>query len=78
MKIKMKTIYSGPRGNYHPDQVVDFDTKEANDLIDGGYAVKYVATPKPKTDHEKAQAADDKKAEDKAAADLRNKKNQKQ
>lgn len=76
MKIEMKTIYAGPKGNYKAGQVVDMDPEEARDLIDGGYAIKYVAAPKPKTAEEKEQAAADKKAEDKKANDLRNKKRQ--
>lgn len=69
-KIVMKTIYAGPRGSYKPDQVVDMDSKEAKDLIDGGYAIEYVDPKKAAADKAKAdeKAAKEKEAADKKAA----------
>lgn len=36
MKVKLKTIYSGPEGTYQPGETPDL--KDGQDLIDGGYA----------------------------------------
>lgn len=37
-KVKMKTLDAGPNGVRIPGQVVDVDAKEAQALVDGGYA----------------------------------------
>ena len=62
MKIEMKTVYAGPKGNYKPGQVVDLKDPEAKDLIEGGYAVPHIAPQK---------AADEKAKADKKSADAK-------
>lgn len=47
MKVKLKTIYAGPRGNCGAGCVIELPDDEAKDLIANGYAEKYI--PKPKT-----------------------------
>lgn len=46
MKVKLKTVYAGPRGNCGPGAVIDLPDKEAQGLIDGEYAEKFVEKPK--------------------------------
>lgn len=38
MKIRMKSIYAGPRGSFSPGQVADLDQASAYALIEGGFA----------------------------------------
>lgn len=40
MKIKMFTLQAGPGGTRQPGRVYDVPTKEAEELIAGGYAEK--------------------------------------
>lgn len=37
-KIMMKTLVAGPEGSYSPGQTVALPEKEAEELVDGGYA----------------------------------------
>lgn len=46
MKVKLKTVYAGPRGNCGPGSVIDLPADEAKGLIDGDYAEK-VEKPRP-------------------------------
>lgn len=39
MKIKMKTLMSGPDGNAFPGQEIDIPIEQAQDLINKGYAI---------------------------------------
>lgn len=39
MKVQMKTTMAGPGGSYFPGRVADLPDGQANELIDGGYAV---------------------------------------
>lgn len=61
MKIKMKTLMSGPNGTRHPDQICtvgeDIEKKEAKQLLDGGYAevVPDAGAQKSKQAEEKAR-----------------------
>jgi len=68
MWIQLKTIYAGPKGNYSAGQVIDMNSKEAKDLIDGGYAIQCEA-PKKVAEAE----ADEKAVADKEAAKKRGK-----
>lgn len=38
MKIKMRTHYAGPAGNFPPGSVRECEDREAEALVDGGYA----------------------------------------
>lgn len=38
MRVKMKSIYAGPGGNYQPGDLAEFPAKEAKALVAGGYA----------------------------------------
>ena len=38
MRVRMKSIMSGPTGSYQPGQEVDFDEKTAKGLVAGGFA----------------------------------------
>lgn len=38
MKIRMRTLLSGPSGSIQAGQVADLDDAQAQDLIAGGYA----------------------------------------
>lgn len=40
MKIKMRTLATGPDGTLHAGQVYDLPPAQANALVEGGYAVK--------------------------------------
>lgn len=39
MKVKMLSRYAGPKGSFSVGQEVDVSSKEADDLISGGFAV---------------------------------------
>lgn len=49
MKVKLRTLYCGPRGSFQPGQTVDFDEASAQALIAGGYgeASGPAASPRP-------------------------------
>jgi hypothetical protein len=38
MRIKMRTLASGPEGHIHPGTILELNEKEAKELIAGGYA----------------------------------------
>lgn len=38
MKVKLRTLYSGPAGCFHAGQVVNVAEAEARALVSGGYA----------------------------------------
>lgn len=38
MRLRMKTIYAGPAGNYQPGELAEFGTKEGKALVEGGFA----------------------------------------
>ncbi len=38
MRIKMRTLASGPEGHVHPGTILELNEKEAKELIAGGYA----------------------------------------
>lgn len=38
MRLRMKTIYAGPAGNYQPGDLAEFAAKEGKVLVEGGYA----------------------------------------
>lgn len=48
MKVKLRTLYCGPRGSFQPGQTVDFDEASAKELIAGGYgeAIGSAAPPR--------------------------------
>ncbi len=46
MKVKMISIYAGPRGTWMAGCTIDLPDKEAKGLVDGGYA-ENVATVAP-------------------------------
>lgn len=46
MLVRMRTIYSGPKGSCSPGGTILLDDKEAKTLIDGDYAEE-VKEPKP-------------------------------
>ncbi len=48
MKVKLRTLYCGPRGSFQPGQVVDFDEAHAKELIAAGYAVAGGPAPVPR------------------------------
>ena len=72
MWIEFKSIYAGPNGVHKAGAVVDMESKEANALIDGGYAIETVSpakAAKQKEADEKEVSDEDKKtAEAKAKA----------
>lgn len=43
MRVKLRTMYSGPRGNCGAGCVIDLPDNEAQGLIDGGYAEAEIA-----------------------------------
>lgn len=47
MRVKLRTVMSGPNGTYHPGQTVDFALHIAQDLINGGFATAVDQLPKP-------------------------------
>lgn len=38
MRVRMKTIYAGPLGNYQPGDTAEFASKEGKALVAGGFA----------------------------------------
>jgi len=61
MKIKMKTMMAGPTGHADIDDIVDLPRHAAQELIDGGYAVKVESQLSPgKAKHSKDKAKGDK------------------
>lgn len=38
IKVKLKTIYASPQGNFQPGNEISVSKQEANELINGGYA----------------------------------------
>ncbi len=57
MWIEFKSIYAGPNGVHKAGAVVDMESKEANALIDGGYAIETVSPAKAEKQKE-AEAAE--------------------
>lgn len=49
MKVKLITIYAGPRGTYGAGDVADFSDEEARALIDGRHAEEYAEVLPPET-----------------------------
>lgn len=71
MKIKMKSIAAGPSGVFNLGKVYDLPEKQAQDFINGKYAVVYVEPAKPKTPSE-IKTIDQAKAAHKVAEDAYN------
>jgi hypothetical protein len=61
-KIKFKTLDAGPKGIRHPGSIHEVDAKEAQALIEGGYAEavkKEVAANESKADNSTGNGAPD-------------------
>lgn len=59
MRVKLRTLMSGPKGTYHPGQTADLAQHIAQDLINGGFALAVDQLPRapeprkrPKPEHD--------------------------
>lgn len=44
IKVQLKTIYASPTGNHQPGAEISVSEQEANELVNGGYAVLVPST----------------------------------
>lgn len=63
MKVKMRTLMSGPEGTFAPGQTIDVSEGEGKQLIEAGYAEKVIIPAKQdKKESETASIEPDEKA----------------
>lgn len=76
MRVRLLSVYAGPRGVFHPKDFLDVPEAEARALIDGGYAIaveQAVADPAPEAAVEspEVEAAVEPPADERRVADAR-------